>query len=157
MYPYSCCVYLSYTFYYHALEVPSVLSTKYSFLLFLPRCNFNFWKCKCKGSVVCCCCRRVIKSTLYNTFEIITIKINIYIMTYYYLNIVTRCTTNADRRPPTNVLRYCVLSLIFYVGNSTTIICVSIISSVIVYCVMMRWKMNDHFTRTKFPNTIFST
>lgn len=56
----------------------------------------------------------------------------------------------------TMVMRYDLTSsfLIFYVGNSSTASCVSISLSVIVECVMMRWKMNDHFTRTPCKNTM---
>ena len=39
--------------------------------------------------------------------------------------------------------------LIFYVGNSTSMTCFSIFFSVIVGCVMMRWKMNENFSTIK--------
>jgi len=47
-------------------------------------------------------------------------------------------------------------SLIFYVGNCSTSMCSSILHSVIVGCVMMRWKMNENFTRRGCTNTIAS-
>ena len=46
--------------------------------------------------------------------------------------------------------------LLFYVGYSSSCKCESIFFSVIVGCVMMRWKMNYHFTRRECKNTIFS-
>ena len=53
-----------------------------------------------------------------------------------------------------DLLVFCGMLLIFYVGDSSTGSCSSIISCVIVGCVVIRWKMNDHFSRKVCTNTV---
>ena len=59
--------------------------------------------------------------------------------------------------PALVILYWCLSSsfLIFYVGNSTSVTCVSIFSFVIVRCVMMSFKMNVKLTKIPCRNTIF--
>ena len=75
-------------------------------------------------------------------------------MHYHRTKRAQRWQEMIDKKDP--LVHLTLYFLIFYVCNSTSATCESIFFSVIVDCVMMRWKMNENFSKITCSNAIFS-